>query len=62
MSKCIKCKSENVETKYHLDFRACSRNVCGSFNKRDDEHLHKYCNTCGYDWTEDTADKSSYKV
>ncbi len=53
--KCSKCASDKISTAYHNG--RCSMYIV--HNRRDDEHLHYYCQRCSYDWTGDTLDKNS---
>ena len=57
---CEKCLSDEIRTVYHK--QGCSDEACrcatcayGSHAKRHDEHLHRFCQGCHFDWTDDVA-------
>lgn len=65
--RCEKCGQTDIATQYHA--RHCHATECsfsrcwyGSHSKRHDEHLHRTCRTCGYDWTQDVVGEIVIKV
>jgi len=54
MNKCKKCGSIDIAVFYHSCWGDCDY---GDKHKRQEEHLHKNCRKCGYDWVEDCLDK-----
>lgn len=50
---CTKCGGVNIAVTYHNTYYG--RNGCGLNTQRwrSDEHLHRTCQTCSWDWTED---------
>ena len=51
---CEKCGASEISKRYHSSSDMCHKDF---FSKRSGEHLHYFCDECGYDWTEDTKDK-----
>lgn len=52
---CSKCGSDDIGTTYHKQGcgkASCSCATCsyGSHAKSHDEHLHRFCRGCGFDW------------
>lgn len=54
---CAKCGGTEIGRIYHA--RGCDRDICScskcgysDHNKDHDEHLHRYCRDCRYDWVE----------
>jgi hypothetical protein len=52
---CMKCGSDDIYTRYHA--RGCEKEACScsrcdysSLSRRHDEHLHRMCRGCGFDW------------
>lgn len=59
MRTCPKCRSNDIRIRWHKhDFSYTESRCCSKYDwyHRKDEHLHFYCDTCLYDWVEDTAD------
>ena len=58
---CTKCAATDIYIAYHA--QSCDRPGCectgncsyNDHNKEHGEHLHAYCRTCSYDWTEPVA-------
>ena len=51
---CAKCLGNDIYIAYHAQSYVgyCSYD---DHNKEHGEHLHAYCRTCSYDWTEPVA-------
>lgn len=55
---CAKCGGTEIRTSYHAaaayEFQEASPDCLRSDrNTRRREHLHRYCQTCHWDWTND---------
>lgn len=57
---CEKCGSVDIYTCYHA--KGCNREKCSctrcgynDHNKRRDEHLHRHCHGCSWDWCDDVG-------
>jgi hypothetical protein len=53
---CPKCRSNDVRTRYHRSAFLCKAWSAFTNNHSDGEHLHHFCELCGYDWTALPAD------
>ena len=54
--KCPKCGGDDICTRYHPTVYfsyACSYRDC---SHEGDEHLHRYCRRCAYDWCQAPLD------
>ena len=51
-SDCPKCGFKDIATSYHPRRSYCDPWSRFTFNAQDDEHLHRTCRRCGYDWTD----------
>ena len=60
---CPKCLSENIKTLYHKSgkkYDVCVEQGDGRFlSDNIDEHLHYYCQSCGFDWLGPVAQKKN---
>lgn len=54
--RCVKCGGASINTSFHPRRSYCDPHSHYTFNCAEGEHLHRYCLTCHYDWTEDCAD------
>lgn len=52
-AKCAKCGSDDIHSKF------CYRRVCWKWPNRieGEQHMHRYCQICRYDWVEAPLDK-----
>ncbi len=50
---CVKCGSEDIHTAWHKSGFDC---LYGSNTSPHDEHLHRHCRGCGYDWADKPMD------
>lgn len=62
-SLCPKCGSKDIHTSYHApgcSKESCNCNQCNynDHSKEHDEHLHRYCRGCRYDWIDPVLDTS----
>ncbi len=61
VARCPKCGADDLWTSYHAPGctrKHCSCSNCGAASnaQRHDEHLHRGCRVCHFDWTEDVRD------
>lgn len=70
-ASCIKCGSDDIRDAHHKDYRGGTvTRVCfkrfyddasdhrerQAIRETIDEHIHRTCNNCGYDWPERPLD------
>lgn len=59
---CPKCAGLDIATSYHNGsgyYKGCGGSVTRRFNSAEEQHLHRVCRTCGYDWTTGVASVST---
>lgn len=52
-SSCPKCGSRDVVVRYHRGGWLCNTWSRFTNSHASGEHLHRFCERCGYDWTTD---------
>ena len=52
--QCTKCGSKDISTTYHRNRNGCSFT---QHNQDTNEHLHRTCRNCSYDWCDPTKDQ-----